>query len=64
MVEGRDGLISIVEYNTCLQLITHALHEEGWDELQVAKKQEKPERVYSELVAAGEGDGESRHVNR
>lgn len=35
MVEGRDGLVSAMEYNTCLELITHTLHEEGcYDELQ------------------------------
>ena len=46
MIEGGDSFVSAVEYNTCLELITHALHEEGWDRLQVAK-QEKPRRVHS-----------------
>jgi hypothetical protein len=26
MVESRDGFVSAMEYNTCLKLITHALH--------------------------------------
>jgi hypothetical protein len=63
MVEGRDGFVPTLKYNTFLKLITHALHEEGWDRATGSEAGET-RRIYSELVAAGEGDGEGRHVNR
>lgn len=47
IVECRNGFVSAMEYNTCLKLITHALHEEGWDELQVAKQEKLVESTRS-----------------